>query len=158
MDPDASEGSSALEVSPPGCVNPDAAEASSALEVSPLPCGNPDAAEGSSAPEVSPPVSCVPLTALSPPKPQEFVSPRVGCLASPPGDQDHACEHRAYEVMSSSAAGHLATDALLQVLSLTPDIAPRRKRGEQLDGSHKWFTGGYMHGPMVGVRNSTRAF
>ena len=139
-------------------MNPDAAEASSALEVSPLPCGNPDAAEGSSAPEVSPPVSCVPLTALSPPKPQEFVSPRVGCLASPPGDQDHACEHRAYEVMSSSPAGHLATDALLQVLSLTPDIAPRRKRGEQLDGSHQWFTGGYMHGPMVGIRNSTRAF
>ena len=47
VDPDASEGSSALEVSPPSCVNP-------------------DTAEGSSAPEVSPSGSSVLLASLSP--------------------------------------------------------------------------------------------
>ena len=139
-------------------VDPDASEGSSALEVSPPPYVNPDAAEGSSAPEVSPPGSRVLLASLSPPEPQELLGQSMGCLSSPPGDQDQACEHRAYEVMSNTPAGRLTSDALLQVLMLTPDIAPRRARGERSADSHHWFTGAYMHGPMVGVRNSTRSF
>ena len=52
----------------------------------------------------------------------------------------------------------LSFKAVYHVLSQTPEVLPARTRGARTDASHQWFSGGYGHGPMVGVRNSTLRF
>ncbi|CAE7620298.1 unnamed protein product [Symbiodinium sp. CCMP2592] len=78
-----------------------------------------------------------------------------GVLAQPPPADAQKCEHLAYEIMSRRQPGELTADDMFEVLSQTPEVLPARARGIQTEDSHQWFSGGYSHGPMVGVRNST---
>ncbi|CAE7383343.1 unnamed protein product [Symbiodinium sp. CCMP2592] len=79
----------------------------------------------------------------------------AGVLAQPPPADAQKCEHLAYEIMSRRQPGELTADDMFEVLSQTPEVLPARARGIQTEDSHQWFSGGYSHGPMVGVRNST---
>ena len=99
----------------------------------------------------------VPSCPTSGPNPQGDVVP-LGVLSHPPGEDAPACEKLAYEAMSHYPSGSLSPEAVFRVLSQTPEVLPARTRGARTDASHQWFSGGYGHGPMVGVRNSTLRF
>ena len=99
----------------------------------------------------------VPTCPTSGPNPQGDVVP-LGVLSRPPGENEPACEKLAYEAMSHYPSGRLSSEAVYRVLSQTPEVLPARTRGTRTDASHQWFSGGYGHGPMVGVRNSTLRF
>ena len=90
-------------------------------------------------------------------KPQGDVVPS-GVFSHTPGEDAPECEKLAYEAMSQFPSGSLSPEAVFRVLSRTPEVIPARTRGARTDASHQWFSGGYGHGPMVGVRNSTLRF
>ena len=116
----------------------------------------PDAESGLSSPEVRSPRVPLPCPAFSL-EPQGDVVPS-GVLSHPPGEDAPECEKLAYEAMSQFPSGSLSPEDVFRVLSRTPEVIPARTRGARTDASHQWFSGGYGHGPMVGVRNSTLRF
>ena len=81
-----------------------------------------------------------------------------GVLTLPPGADKHECERLAFQAMSQYPPGRLPTEVVYDVLRRTPEVLPARTRGAKTDATHQWFSGGYGHGPMVGVRNSTLSY
>ena len=149
-------GSKLLSISTQG-VQPDAVSGFRSTEVSPPWVPFPPGVSGFRSPEVSPPWVPLPPCPTFDPKPRSDLAPS-GVLTLPPGADTRECERLAFQAMSQYPSGRLPTEVVYDVLRRTPEVLPARTRGAKTDATHQWFSGGYGHGPMVGVRNSTLSY